>query len=373
MRQRCFLVLSLLTFLSPITPRMSTAWQLTPEGSYIERKLASREQAFWEGWLSTVTLRGIHIVGASVHEEITNRILGCDGDTDICSDPQFDPRFAYFLAGVRWNDDPPFRFRRGQGNFSGCKAGKTVRLVTQPRCWANTFKDGQKRASKGVALDGSNATLLARSHFGDMQFLHAMASRDGEASAETRSKILMWSEFTWRVSLGEYDLSKVVAEVPIPGFSDFFAYNREWRVQDLFALGNPHIRSPQAMSDVAFGSLLHMVQDSFAEGHVERLSPNGRSVCEAVAGKPLMPGRIIEFHSYIRQNTEEHGRSDSRNSFSAHWTRDKPDVVDVGKVLYDFYEKRASWDEVRPYIECIFTMDDRSRPASPGERYVLNL
>lgn len=373
MQNRRVLILTLIALLSPITPQRSTAYQLTPEGSFIERKLASRDQAFWERVLSLLALKGIPIVAGPVHEEITNRILGCDGDPDICGNPEFDDKLAYFLAGVRWNDDPPFRFRRGQGNFSGCTAGQTVRLVTQPRCWANTFKDGQKRASKGIALDGSNATLLARSHFGDMQFLHAMASRDGEAPAETRSKILMWSEFTWRLSLGEYDTDKTIIGIPIPGFSEFFTYNKEWRIQDLFALGNPHVRLPEEMSQVAFGSLLHLVQDSFADGHVERLRPDGRAVCESTAERLLMPGKIIEFHSYVRQNSQEHGKSDSRNSFSTHWTEDKPDVIDVGKVLYDLYDRGAPWDEAKLYIECIFTTEEGARTASPGERYALNL
>ena len=159
-----------------VIPAIASGWQLSPEGSFIEKKLASRSQSFIERMLSSLTLRGISVIGDSVHEEITNRTLGCDGDADICGAPEYDPDFAYYLAGVRWNDDPPFRFSSGQGNFTGCVTTQTVRLVTQPVCWGNTFKDGESRAAKGVVLNGTNATLLVRSHFGDMQFLHAMAS-----------------------------------------------------------------------------------------------------------------------------------------------------------------------------------------------------
>ena len=179
------------------------AFKLSPEGSFIERKLASRSQSHWEQILSHYALKGIHKIGAPVHEEITNRILGCEGDADICGAPDYEPKNAYVLAGVRWNDDPPFRFEEGHGAFSGCEPGATVRLVTFPRCWANVFKDGEARARNGEIRGANTAPLLVRSHFGDMQFLHSMASRHLEPAGVTREKIFMWVEVTWRVALGE--------------------------------------------------------------------------------------------------------------------------------------------------------------------------
>ena len=349
-------------------PSFAGAWQLSPEGSFIERKLASRSQNYFEKVLSSISLRGIAIVGNSGHEEITNRTLGCVGDADICGAPEYEPEFAYILAGVRWNDDPPFRFSTGQGNFSGCKVAQTVRLTTQPVCWANTFKDGEARAAKGVALDGSNATMLVRSHFGDLQFLHAMAASDGESPEVTRARILAWAEFAWRSSRGEYDLETTMVSLPIAGFLTMFSSNREWRIQDLYALGNPHIRTPDAMAKVAFGNLLHIVQDSFAEGHVERRTPVLGHTCAALPGL-AQPGKIVEFHSYSHQDSGRHGHSDSRNAFSAHWSADKPSVVDVGKELNAFRLRKSSWDEVKPYLECIFTLDPQARVASAGDGY----
>ena len=351
-----------------VIPAIASGWQLSPEGSFIEKKLASRSQSFIERMLSSLTLRGISVIGDSVHEEITNRTLGCDGDADICGAPEYDPDFAYYLAGVRWNDDPPFRFSSGQGNFTGCVTTQTVRLVTQPVCWGNTFKDGESRAAKGVVLNGTNATLLVRSHFGDMQFLHAMASTDGETPDVTQARILAWSEFAWRTSLGEYDLETTVVDVPLPGFPELFKTNREWRIQDLFALGNPHIRSPEAMAKVAFGSLLHMVQDSFAPGHVERRSPVAGRVCEG-SPEQAQPGKILEFHSYSHQDSAKHGHGDSRNSFSAHWSADKPGVVDVGRTLRKFHQQKTSWNDVKPYLACVFSLDNQVRPASAGDGY----
>lgn len=219
-------------------------------------------------------------------------------------------------------------------------------------------------------LNGSNATLLVRFHFGDMQFLHAMASIDGEAAQETRNRILVWSEFAWRTSLGEYSPEMTVVSVDLPGFSELFKFNREWRIQDLYALGNPHIRSSAAMSKVVFGSLLHAVQDSFANGHVARREPIEGQTCSA-SPENLQPGKILEFHSYSKQDSAKHGHSDSRDSFSAHWSSGRPSVVDVGRVLNSFYQRKSPWIEVKPYLECVFALDGQVRAASAGDAYVL--
>jgi hypothetical protein len=349
-------------------PLTAAAFKLVPEGSFIERKLASRSQSYWEKLLSNSVLSSIDKIGESVHEEITNRILGCEGDADVCGAPDYEPRNAYVLAGVRWNDDPPFRFEAGHGNFGGCEPGSTIRLVTFPRCWGNVFKDGEKRAAKGEDINADSAPLLVRSHFGDLQFLHAMANHDRESPADVQARILAWAEFTWRTALGEYPFSTLVKDVPIAGLSEFFK-TKGWSIQDLFALGNPHVRKPDQMTELAFGSLLHVVEDSFAEGHVERAMPDGRAKCADTAASYPMPGKIKEFHSYVNQSSHKHGESDTRKAFSAQWSGARPNVIDAGRTLNDYFVRRAPWSEVQPYVHCIFALENDARPASAGERY----
>lgn len=364
MKLQRFLFVLLISLIS----NSAMSWQLSPEATEIERRLINRSQNWYEILLSKFALKGIHVIGGSVHEEITNRILGCAGDQYLCGAPGLDPDNAYFIAGVRWNDDPPFRFGAGQGAFTGCATGQTVRLITQPACWGSTFKDGEKRAGAGIALSGANSTLLVRSHFGDMQFLHAMATAEKEDPQVTKDKLMAWAEFTWRVSLGEYELDAKVWQLPISGFGELFLNNKEWRIQDLFALGNPHIRTQSAMSRVAFGSLLHLVQDSFSDGHVERRSPTAGRVCDKNPAWSA-PGAVLEFHSYSKQDSNEHGKSDNRDSFGNHWSSDKPSVVDVGGVLHSLYMQKTPWETASRYIECVFTLDEDVRRASAGERY----
>ncbi|MDM5179794.1 hypothetical protein PO883_21620 [Massilia sp. DJPM01] len=346
------------------------ASKLRPEGTFIEQKLANRSQGYFEKILSSVALRGIHQLGEPVHEEITNRILGCNGDADMCGDPDLDPDNAYVLAGVRWNDDPPFRFEKGHGDFGGCESGATVRLVTFPQCWGNVFKDGERKAHAGRALTAETAPLLTRSHFGDMQYLHAMASNDNETAAVVRQRILSWAEFTWRVGAGEFPNAMLVKDVPIEAISRDFR-TKGWSIQDLFALGNPYVRKPENMSKLAFGSFLHMLQDSFADGHAERGSTDGMTTCGPTL--PLKsPGQIVEFHSYVHQDSKKHGEDDSRIAFSTSWNARSPNVVDVGRVFNEYFLRKASWAEVKPYVECVFAIHPDARNSSPGDKYVIS-
>jgi len=208
--------------------------------------------------------------------------------------------------------------------------------------------------------------MLARTHFGDLQFLHAMASEKDELASVTHRRVIVWAEFAWRVGTGEYGLDTPLKEVPIEAFGAFFG-DSGMNVQDLFTLGNnslrPHIR------EVAFGSLLHVVQDSFARGHVDRAEPVDGATCEADLGARLAPGRIREFHIYVGQDGGKHAEYDSRDAFSAHWTLHKPDAIDVGQALLQQFGAGGTWDAVRPYLECVFAVEDPDSKASLGAAF----
>ena len=350
----------------------AAAFSASPEGAKIEKLLVKRSQGYWDSVISKLASNNIRKIKDPVHEEIVNRMRGCgeNGDSEACNDPEIEPANAYVLAGARWNDDPPFRFEAGYGNFKWCEAGSTVRFATFPDCWMNVFLYGEKVASRGQLKNIKSAPLLIRSHFGDMQFLHSMSSYDGESPAEARSKIMIWSEFTWRIASREFPVSMPLKNVPVEGIPDLFS-NKGWSIQDLFALGNPYVRKPNSMADYAFGSLLHIVADSFANSHTERAPSNGTDKCVSTKLPHAMPGKIVEFHSYVMQDSSKHAKEDSRESFLSQMSPQdqKATLIEVGRTLNDYFERRASWDEVKPYIECVFTLDTNARPGSAGEKY----
>ena len=177
---------------------------------------------------------------------------------------------------------------------------------------------------------------------------------------------MMWAEFAWGVASGKHTLGTRLKTVQVAGMSDHFG-RAEWTVQDIFTLGNPTLRS--RIREFTFGSLLHLVEDSFAKGHVDRAEPIQGEKCEGMPQHPA-PGRIRRFHAYNNQNTGKHADQDSRNAFSVHWTVNKPSVIDVGQTLLGYFDRAVAWDEVRPYLDCVFAIENPNTPASAGDDFL---
>lgn len=342
------------------------AFKLSPQGTAIEQAVARKYSNWWRRIVGGLIEKGLPHFSEAVHEEITHRIYGCQGDPDVCGNPDAGFASPYLVAGVRWNDDPPFRLEEGEGKGTSCKLQETIRFTTQPKCWWELFGDAKKKAEAGKVLDAASRTsLLGRSHFGDLQFLHAMASRDGELALDTKKRVIMWAQFAWRIALGEFSSGTKLKEVPIDGMTEHFG-RTEWTIQDLFTLGNPPLRT--RIKEVAFGSFLHIVEDSFAKGHVDRAEAIEGQTCERVKEYPV-PGLIRSFHAYGNQDTTEHAKYDSRDMFSAHWSINKPSVIDVAQVFLQYLGRGSAWENVSPYLDCVFLLQDPSARASAGNGF----
>src|SRR2546423_3826358 len=74
-----------------------------------------------------------------------------------------------------------------------------------------------------------------------------------------------------------------------------------WMVQDIFLPKSGNLRL------IAFGTFLHLVEDSYSASHVRRattrLQPNGCFSYDAADS-------IVEFHTYSGQDTEKHALCD---------------------------------------------------------------
>lgn len=345
------------------------AFNLKPEATDLDGKLRSLATSWWIKVTDEATAYVIDHFTNPVHEEITHRIFGCEGNRDACSSPKKPHNFASdaVIAGVRWNDNPPFELEAGGKGLAECR-GKTIRLPNFSECWVKLFKDAKKRAKQGEVFDAnSGAVLLYRVHFGDMQFLHAMATRDGEEGGETKRKILMWAELAYKLAIGEIDRSTELRKCGIPGMESIFG-KRGWTAQQLFTRGDPTFRGKQDFRDFAFGTLLHLIEDSFAAGHVDRDESSGAG-CEK-ATDTLRPGKIRSFHAFNRQDSKKHGKEDSHEALARHLLTTNPNVVDVGKVIKSYYEAKRPWTELKDYLECIFDIDDPTIKAGPGEKFL---
>lgn len=292
------------------------------------------------------------------HERTVQITWGCPAGTD-CDETTPGYPFAppAVLAGVRWNDNPPFELV--QTSMSEC-AGRTIALPNFSECWGKLFMDGKKRAQKGAALDmKSGSVIMLRSHFGDLQFLHAMASRENEPARETREKILMWAEFTWRTARGEFGGGTKITETGIPGMTDYFRPGET--IQTLFTRGNPTHR--RNIGEVALGSLLHTIHDSFTRSHTDRAESDG-STCGD--GLPQRPGRVRQFLSYALQNSSKHAVEDKRNAVDLQLQTVSPNMVDIGVYLKEKLQQGASWSEVKPVLSCAFDLEDENALTGGG-------
>ena len=244
--------------------------------------------------------------------------------------------YGKFGRGVRWNDDPLKFLDYGS------------RYIEFGRAMAY----GKKVAAKSPLRIDVRWSSIYRSHFGDLQFLHAMARQEHELAGETREKMLVWAEFTYGVWGGEIPLETKLSAVQVEGVADLFR-GKDWTVRSLFSMNcetaERDCKDPgydaQIVRDTALGSLLHMIQDSYSGGHTERGKP---TIEERENGRRVDFGAIRRFHSYARQDDELHKRSDARPA----WTESTllleghNPLIDSVLVL-----QRAGLDPARPALD----------------------
>jgi hypothetical protein len=220
----------------------------------------------------------------ATHKDTGDLLKGFDTEhVPSLSDPKspdYDPQKAptshqQFIRGVVWADDPMgllFDEEPGTTNYSSGIA------------WYQHYKRGEK----GI-FDPDD--LIARSHFGDLQFFHGMASRDGETPRVTKTHMLDWARFLIDVATARTPADTQVRDVR--GIKKLFPAHGNWTIKQLLGWAKA---SDVDARQRAVGALFHMIQDSYAHGHVERDEKTGD---------------IVEFHAYGRQDEAEHGKYDT--------------------------------------------------------------
>lgn len=301
----------------------------------------------------------------TVHEDITHAALRCAKDREgtppspppPCAQTVTERRSSdpgnwgnALIRGVWWNDDP------NQWLYSW----------HYPK-WLGYMKDAESIATTGRNLRGQrrqiNATylMLYRSHYGDLQYLHAMANADGEDPRTTRDRILDWMEFAYKVATEQISDETTLDRIDLPIVRAFFINQPGWTVGRLFA--PKYYLRDEPFGDLALGSMLHVVQDSFARGHAVR-------TFEASTACPN--GRVRQFHSFVRQDSDKHAVEDFRpallRDFQGRFTAAQ-NPVEGSAQLIAFARRKADWHgEVEPYLrDNLFCLGDDAIPSGPGE------
>jgi hypothetical protein len=346
----------------------AAAYQVLPRVSDVDRKLSGfSENRLWNWAGQWFVDDGLKYKYSPVHEAITLAALGCSiaaGDEIKCVTEKNVLQHQMVLYGVRWPDDPPFQLDRSNPpRLPNCDVRVTLRSTSQPTCWLALFESAKKAAAahKGTGTPfGVGTMILYRSHFGDLQFMHSMASANGESASATHDKMRMWARFLWEMAGRRLPSDIYLRDLPSPGVANWFP--GEMTAQNLFSTG---IVQPRAhLDEVALGTLLHMVQDSFSAAHAERAEETGAR-CPGYP-KAMAPGKLLSFRSYLHQTTSKHDAQDTASSMGLHTSQSAPSAVDASRVFVEAWKARESWAKIEPYFDCVFTLNDPGAQAGPG-------
>ncbi|OGS97746.1 MAG: hypothetical protein A3K04_05825 [Gallionellales bacterium RBG_16_56_9] len=53
-------------------------------------------------------------------------------------------------------------------------------------------------------------------------------------------------------------------------------------------------------------------------------------------------------------------------AFSQHFSGDHPNIIDVGRTLKGMFESNQTWDMVKPYLDCIYDIENSLTKATAG-------
>jgi WXG100 family type VII secretion target len=267
------------------------------------------------------------------------KLPGLDSTTAHDLDTKkIDPSAQQFVRGVLWPDDP-------KGYFFDDP--KTTEDYSSGLRWYEEFDPDERNEP---------AALIARSHYGDLQYFHGMATAANEDPLTTKGNMLEWSRFLTDVSTGRIDPDLKVSDVALT--RELFPAHGDVTLKQLF--GYPGATDLETRQRAA-GALAHMIQDSYAGGHVDR--------------NPLT-GAVVQFHNYGGQDHSLHGEQDKwgegltlGDRFQS--TQGAQSAYEQTARVMVLLDQGAPTDTVVQYLDQrVFALDPAVRPSGPGEQFV---
>lgn len=268
------------------------------------------------------------------------------------------------IFGTWWNDDP-LMLMWGQG----------LDLVNGMRSMEKFFKLETRYPGslKNLTIE-KGRSLGWHSHFGRLQHLHFMT--DLPTSVEfrqqrlksTTDKALQWMQFAFKVAsqsegfMPSDPLDAVAAEkLGVPSVALNFGVNEaNVKVRTLFARSGVAGRDART-ADVALGSMLHIIQDSFSPAHSCR-------VPGTIEGEPAAVLRDV--YNYDGQDDKTHKELDGFPDWLKHYAKTGEhqyanDPIAVGAWLIEAVDRRLAWDQVEAHLRATIFM--AVEPSEEGE------
>ncbi|MDN2710094.1 hypothetical protein O0880_11765 [Janthinobacterium sp. SUN118] len=273
------------------------------------------------------------------------------------------------IFGTWWNDDP-LMLTLGQGaDFS--TGGYKVWSAFQPQ--RATYAGAQRNC--GVDAD---IHLARASHLGKLQHLHFMttdATTDDAARSQrveqTVQSALTWMAFAYQVATGELRPDQALtaekqAELSLPSIALNHCVRPEnVKIRTLFARqGQPTEERNRRTPDIALGSMLHILQDSFSPAHACRVSRelNGK-------GQAL----LHDVANYALQDKDAHAALDQYPPWFLDYLQTGRhlygnDPVTVGAWLIAAVDRQLPWPEVEAHLRAtIFAPAPASASGTPEQ------
>lgn len=281
-----------------------------------------------------------------LHEQLADKALECGRPNSLCERlGHIGITQAHLHEGLRSNDFPATYFT--EDTFLTC-INRLLRITTDSDVVCILASYGNAASNKHRFKDPrwtKRRSLGVRGHFGDLQFLHAMAP-EGQPAHETYQHIRMWMEFAYRASREEFKLKSDASAVPVKGMNSFFVRGAR-KVGDLldYRFSYPHA------SAVALGQMLHLAQDSFAHCHATRDAN----------------GQVTQFLSYLHQDKTAHGVHDKDLKRIDALERLPLNPVAFARDLLEMRATNQPWETVEPLIQRYFEPTPNAEPAGRGK------
>lgn len=299
--------------------------------------------------------RWIDRIASPVHENMAFRSYICAGFDPISSnkcDFSIDPPSGYIIEdplhlvyGVRWNDDPNNFFASGN-----------------PLEWAFWMTNAELLSK--VENVGKLYRLEHRSHFGDLQILHGMSTK-GVSPTITHDAVMEWVHFSYDVAAGFIPLESKLGQLHNYKFSGYFRGTKKeyWTVRRLYSNveddkgGVLPSLTDENIKLMALGAILHTIQDSYSNSHVER--ENSQTIQPS-------HGSIVAFLDYSSQKSSCHGPAD----IEPEWLFDK--VIVSGPILQgakvvQHAKRKDDWASFHQQLDdAVFKVSTKARSADGG-------
>ncbi|KAL9612990.1 MAG: hypothetical protein Q9167_002467 [Letrouitia subvulpina] len=248
------------------------------------------------------------------------------------------PKQWEYFRGLLWNDDPScLLFDDRVDNNRDFGAGLE---------WYNAFKAGPANC------------MTRRSHFGDLQCLHGMATKNGEAPEDTKRNILTWMEVMYKLACGNQGTAvqdKLKAALPAQ-FNGSTDPTSDATLKQLLLATTPNYRFSN-LQRRALGVCLHIIQDSYAIGHTQRclLNPEDQanrdesdddrhSHYDSLEGVSPVPKQLSTFDKILGAR----------------------DAIDKSAGLINFFTTQTKWEDgVKQFLEQeVFALAPNAKPAN---------